>query len=411
MNGYFVFILAVLVCSFLLDTILRIFNLRSLSPELPAEFQGLYDVGRYERSQQYLRESARFGCVESTVELSATIAFILAGGFNRIDLAARSLGSGEIVTGLVFTGMLLMVADLLNLPFSAYATFVIEERYGFNKTTATTFIADHLKGWLLIAGIGGPVLAVLLWFFQAAGQGAWLYCWLAVSVFQIFMLFIVPVVIMPIFNKFTPLPDGELKTAIEDYAGGQKFALKGIYTMDGSRRSTKSNAFFTGMGRFRRIVLFDTLIAGHTVSELVAVLAHEIGHYKKGHVLQHLGMSLITSGIMFYVLSFFIGNQGLSAAFRMEHVSTYATLCFFAFLYAPIDMLIGIGNNVLSRKHEFEADHFAAKTCGGGSDLTGALKKLSVDNLSNLTPHPAMVFFKYSHPPVLERIKRLQQSC
>ncbi len=411
MNAYLVFIIAVLVGSFVLDTILDLLNVRSLSPELPAEFQGLYDADRYGRSQQYLRETTRFGCVERAVQLAATMAFIFVGGFNWIDLAARSLGGPEIVTGLVFTGMLLMATELMALPFSVYGTFVIEERFGFNKTTAGTFILDRLKGWLLIAAIGAPVMALVLWFFQAAGSLAWMYCWLAVTAVQVFMLFIAPVVIMPLFNTFTPLSDGELKTAIEAYAGRQQLALKGIFTMDGSRRSTKSNAFFTGMGRYRRIVLFDTLIAGHTTAELVAVLAHEVGHLKKGHILKHLAMSILTSGIMFYLLSFFLGNEGLSRAFFMDHVSIYATLCFFAFLYIPLEMLLSTAGHVISRKHEFEADRFAAKTTGDGSNLAGALKKLSIDNLSNLTPHRAMVFFKYSHPPVLERIRRLGQAC
>lgn len=409
MNGYLIFILAVLAGSFLLDLVLDLLNLRSLSPELPAEFQGLYDADRYARSQQYLRDTTRFGCVENSVQLAAIIAFICAGGFNWVDHAARGLGAPEIVTGLVFTGMLLMAAELLAVPFAACGTFVIEERYGFNKTTAGTFILDRLKGWLLIVVFGAPVMALVLWFFQTAGSLAWLYCWLAVTAVQVFMLFIAPVVIMPLFNTFTPLPDGELKDAIVAYANSQQLALKGIYTMDGSRRSTKSNAFFTGMGRYRRIVLFDTLIARHSPAELVAVLAHEAGHLKKGHILKRLAMSIVSSGIMFYLLSFFLENEGLSRAFAMDHVSVYATLCFFAFLYTPLDMFLSTVGHVISRKHEFAADRYSAKTTGGGRNLIGALKKLSIDNLSNLTPHPAMVFFKYSHPPVLERIMRLRQ--
>ena len=410
MNGYLVFILAVLVGSYLLDMVIHYLNLRWLSPQLPEEFQGCCDAGHYERSQRYLCESTRFGFVVKTVFVILTAAFILIGGFNLADRAARWFGCGGIVTGLVFTGMLLLLSDMLHIPFSMYSTFVIESRYGFNRTSVATFIADHLKGWFLSFFIGAPVLAVALWLFLQAGHWAWLYCWAAVTVFQIFVLFIAPIVIMPIFNKFTPLPEGALKAAIEDYAAQQRFRLQGIYTMDGSRRSTKSNAFFTGIGRFRRIVLFDTLIEKHTIEELVAVLAHEVGHYKKGHIIKRLALSIFTSGIMFYALSFFLANQNLSAAFGMENVSLYATLVFFAFIYTPVELIISIGTNSVSRSHEFEADCFAAQTCKGSRGLISALKKMSIDNLANLTPHPAMVFFQYSHPPVVDRIRMLGQS-
>lgn len=408
MNGYLVFILSVLVGTYLVDIVVNILNLRALSPQLPEEFQGWYGAGRYASSQQYLRDSTRFGFVSDTFFLLLTIAFIVLGGFNQVDLAARSFGFAEIATGLLFSGILLLAADLLHLPFSAYGTFVIEQRYGFNKTTVKTFFADHTKGLLLGAAIGAPVLALVLWFFQAVGPRAWLWCWAAVTFIQIFIIFIAPVVIMPLFNKFTPLPEGELKAAIEAYAAAQSFRLKGIYTMDGSRRSTKSNAFLTGFGRLRRIVLFDTLIEKHTAGEVVAVLAHEVGHWKKGHIIQHLAVSIAASGIMFYILSLFMNNRQLSEAFGMEHTSMYATLFFFAFLYAPLELILGTLANLISRRHEFEADAYASCTHMCGADLVFALKRLCIDNLSNLTPHPAMVFLEYSHPPVLERIRRLR---
>ena len=409
MNGYLIFIFAVLILSWLLDLVIETLNLTALKPDLPAEFQGACDARKYVKSQQYLRDSTWFGCITDSFFMALTVAFILLGGFNLVDLIARSAGFGEILTGLCFASILLLASDIIHIPFSAYATFVIEERYGFNKTTLKIFIIDHLKGWLLAAAIGGPVLALVLWFFQKTGPCAWLWCWGALTVIQIVLMFIAPAVIMPLFNKFTPLEDGELKSAIEGYAQGQHFSLKGIFTMDGSRRSTKSNAFFTGFGRFRRIVLFDTLIEKHSVDELVAVLAHEVGHYKKRHIIRLLSMSIVTSGIMFFILSLFLNNPSLSAAFGMEHTSIYATLFFFAFLYAPIEILLGIGVNMLSRRHEFEADTFAARTFKGSEPLITALKKLSVDNLSNLTPHPAKVFLQYSHPPVLARIQSLRR--
>jgi len=249
----------------------------------------------------------------------------------------------------------------------------------------------------------------VLWFFQRCGSTAWIYCWLAVTLLQLFLLFIAPVAIMPLFNKFTPLAPGALRAAIETYAAGQRFAMQGVFTMDGSRRSTKSNAFFTGFGKFRRIVLFDTLIQKHTVEELVSVLAHEIGHYRKRHILQMVLFSLANTAIMFFILSRFLGNRELFAAFGMEQVSIYASLVFFGFLYTPINMLVSILGNVVSRRNEYQADAFAATTYEKPQALIDALKKLSVDNLSNLTPHPFAVFVHYSHPPVLQRIEAIRR--
>jgi STE24 endopeptidase len=411
MNNYLIFILAVLILSWLLALVIEQLNLSSLSPDLPAEFQGWYDAEKYASSQQYLRDTTRFGCIADTFFMALSMAFILLGGFNLVDRIARSAGFGEIPTGLCFASILLMASDIIHIPISAYVTFVIEERYGFNKTTLKVFIIDHLKGWLLAAAIGGPLLALVLWFFQKAGPCAWVWCWGALTVSQIVLMFLAPAVIMPLFNRFTPLVDGELKSAIQRYASEQHFRLQGIFTMDGTRRSTKSNAFFTGFGRFRRIVLFDTIIEKHSVDELVAILAHEVGHYKMKHTICFLAMSISMSGIMFFILSLFLNNSSLSAAFQMEYTSLYATLFFFAFLYAPIDLLLGIGANMLSRRHEFAADVFASRTVKYSSPLITALKKLSVDNLSNLTPHPAKVFLQYSHPPVLARIQRLRRSA
>ncbi len=296
----------------------------------------------------------------------------------------------------------------MSLPFSVYSTFVIEEKYGFNKTTPKTFVLDILKGWLLGVVIGAPVFSAVLWFFGQTGPMAWAYCWGALTVIQIFLMFIAPVVIMPIFNKFIPLEDRELKEAIEEYAKKQDFKMKGVFSMDGSKRSTKSNAFFTGFGRFRRIVLFDTLISKHTTEELVSILAHEMGHYKKKHILKSMIISILSTGLMFYILSIFMNNSGLFMAFQMEHVSIYASLFFFGFLYAPIEMVLSIFGNMLSRRHEYEADAWAVRTYRRPQSMIAALKKLSVDNLSNLTPHPLKVFLSYSHPPVLERIRAIQ---
>jgi STE24 endopeptidase len=286
---------------------------------------------------------------------------------------------------------------------------VIEAKYGFNKTTVTTFITDIIKVCLISVVLGGPLLCLVLWFFEKAGPLAWLYCWGALCVFQVFLLFVAPVIIMPLFNKFTSMADGELKDGISTYAQEQNFKINGVFTMDGSKRSSKSNAFFSGIGRFRRVVLFDTLIEKHSLQELLAIVAHEIGHYKKKHILKHLCISLATSALMFAILSVFMENPRLFAAFKMDHVSIYASLVFFGFLYAPLDMLLSIGGNALSRRNEYEADRFAADTSGMPEAMINALKKLSIDNLSNLTPHPLKVALSYSHPPVLARIQALRR--
>ena len=406
---FLIIILTILIGEYLLNLIVDTKNVRYLKTDLPEEFSGYYDREKYRKSQEYLKENTRFGLITDSIATPVTIAFILLGGFNLVDQFARSFHLGMIPTGLIFAGVLMLGSQLMAIPFSIYSTFVIEEKYGFNKTTPRTFVLDILKAWVLTAVIGGILFSAVLWFFKEAGPWAWAYCWIAVTLFQIFLLFVAPVVIMPIFNKFTPLEDGELRAAIEEYAKKQDFKLKGVFTMDGSRRSTKSNAFFTGFGRFRRIVLFDTLIEKQTADELVSVLAHEMGHYKKKHILKSIVISILTTGLMFYILSIFMNNRELFAAFRMQHISIYASLFFFGFLYAPIEIVLSIFGNILSRRHEYEADGYAVATYRKPQSMITALKKLSVDNLSNLTPHPLKVFLTYSHPPVLERIRAIRR--
>ena len=408
-NLYLVAILAILVGHYLLEWIVESLNLGSASPALPQEFAGFYDAERYRKSQDYLKENTYFDLLTSGISTAALLIFIMLGGFNCLDRFGRSFGFGEIRTGLIFAGSLLLLAELLRLPASAYHTFIIEEKYGFNKTTPRTFVLDTLKSWLLAGLVGGAILAGILWFFGRFGTLAWLYSWGAVTGLQIFLLFLAPVVIMPLFNKFVPLEEGELKKAIENYVRQQDFKMKGLFRMDGSKRSTKSNAFFTGFGRFRRIVLFDTLIARHSVDELVAVLAHEMGHYKKKHILKQVLISTLNLGLMLFILSLFINNRQLFLAFGMEKTSIYASLFFFGILYTPISTVVSIAGNILSRKYEYESDAYAVTTLGKPDAMISALKKLSVDNLSNLTPHRLKVFLEYSHPPVLERIKAIGQ--
>jgi len=298
--------------------------------------------------------------------------------------------------------------QLVSLPFSIYSTFVIEEKFGFNKTTVKTFIIDIIKGLLLLTFIGGSVLALILYIFSELGELSWLYAWGAVILFTLVMQYIAPKWIMPLFNKFKPLEDGELKQGILEFADKVDFQLQDIFIMDGSKRSSKSNAFFTGFGKNKRIALFDTLVEKHTTGELVSVLAHEIGHYKRKHIFQGMLISILHTGVLFYLLSLFLYQEGLYFAFYMDSTPIYAGFLFFSLLYSPIETLLSVGMNILSRKNEFEADEFAVVGRANREDMISALKKLSKDNLSNLTPHKWYVFMNYSHPPVIDRIKAIR---
>ncbi len=407
-NGYLIFILALIFIGYAVDMIADALNAAQMTPELPEEFRGIYDSEKYGTAIRYQKDSFRFESMTKTFWLIAGTAFILAGGFQYADLFARSFGFSEIGTGLVFIGSLSLLRTFVGIPFSIYDTFVLEQKYGFNRTTPKVFVADFFKGLLLSALLGGPILAAVIWFFMKSGSSGWLYAWIAFTVIQLFLMFLAPAVIMPLFNKFDPLPDGELKEEIERFAQKQNFALQGIFKMDSSRRSTKSNAFFTGFGKLRRLVLFDTLIEKHSRDELVAVLAHEIGHFKKKHIQKMIMLSIITTGAMFYILGLFLNNSGLFSAFGVNHLSVYASLVFVAFLFSPIMRFLSVFTHQLSRKHEFEADQYAVETYGKSDELISALKKLSIDNMSNLTPHPFKVALDYTHPPILQRIQALR---
>ena len=414
MNTYLIVIISLLIISFLLDVVVDWLNVRAMNTQIPQEFDGFYDQEKYEKSQVYLRETTRYGMIKSCIVLPISIGFIVLGGFNWVDEVARSLGWGMIPTGLAFTGILILLTQLLSLPFSIYDTFVLEEKYGFNRTSPGTFMVDLIKGLVLTAAIGGPVLALLLWFFHATGPMGWLYSWGALLIIQLILLYVAPAYIMPLFNKFSPLDAGELKDSIQSYADKQGFSLEGIYTMDGSKRSSRSNAYFTGFGRMRRIVLFDTLIEKHSVAELVGVLAHEVGHYKLKHIHKGLVLSMLSTGLMLFFLSLVLRSTGLYEAFQVSTASIddvfpiYGGMVFFGYLYTPISLITGILFNLLSRKHEYEADAYAIETSGHREAFIEALKKLTVDNLGNLSPHPFKVWLEYSHPTVLQRIQAIR---
>jgi STE24 endopeptidase len=408
MNIFAIIIILALLLEFSLEIASNLLNLKALKTELPPVLQGIYPPGDYRKSQEYLRVTTRFGMLGSIFTLLLLLAFWFSGGFNWFDQVVRAWNFIPLVNGLLYIGILLLAYNLLKLPFSIYGTFVIEERFGFNRTTPSTFFLDEVKGFVLALLLGGPLLAGILALFQYVGVYAWLFCWAAVTIFSLAVQYLAPTWIMPLFNKFMPMEPGELKEAILSYARSVNFPIKNVYVMDGSKRSSKSNAFFTGFGRNKRIALFDTLIAQHTVPELVAVLAHEVGHYKKKHIFQGTIIGILHTGVLFFLLSVFLDSQGLYQAFYMKQASIYAGLLFFGLLYTPLEMVLSIVMQIVSRKNEYTADRFAVETIDEPHNLIGALKKLSAKNLSNLTPHPFYVFLNYSHPPLMQRIQAIE---
>jgi STE24 endopeptidase len=409
MNVYAFIISLVLVFEFLIDLIADLLNIRSLKLPIPSELQGVYDSEAYRKSQEYTRANTRFSNITGTFHLVILLIFWFLGGFNLLDQVVRSWGLITPVAGVLYLGIIMFAYSLLTLPFEIYDTFVIEERFGFNKTTPRTFIMDHLKALGLSIILGVPLTLGIISLFEYAGEYAWVFCWILVTIISLVVEFIFPTWILPLFNKFIPIEEGELKTAIMNYANSVKFSIKNVFVMDGSKRSTKSNAFFTGFGNNKRIALFDTFINKHTIPEIVAVLAHEIGHYKKKHIPQGMIIGILHTGAVLFLLSIFLRAQGLYDAFFMQQQSIYAGFLFFGLLYTPIEMLLSIGMNMLSRKNEYEADKYAATTVKQPQVMIDALKKLSSHNLSNLTPHSFYTFMHYSHPALLQRIRAIQE--
>jgi len=404
----FVIILTVIIFDYLLEQFLDFLNARYWSDKLPDELTGIYDAEKYKKSQEYAKAKRKISTLLSTFSTVLIIGLFYWKGFVILDDYLRNITQNQILLGLLFFGIIGFLADILSMPFDLYNTFVIEEKFGFNKTSVRTYINDKLKGWLLAAFLGGGLLALIIWIYTETTSYFWIFAWGVIGIFMIFMSMFYSVLIVPLFNKQVPLAEGELRTAIENFAVKAGFALDNIYVIDGSKRSSKANAYFSGFGPKKRIVLFDTLIQNHTVEELVAVLAHEIGHYKKKHTYLGLGISLVQTGFMFFILSLFIGNPLLSEALGSTNTSFHIGVIVFAILYSPVSLVLGLLTNHLSRKHEFEADRFAGEKYDADS-LGNALKKLSVNNLSNLKPHPIYTFFYYSHPPLLERLAALNK--
>jgi STE24 endopeptidase len=403
-------ILFFIIVVYFVETAADLLNVKNISNNIPSEFDRYFDKEKYSKTQEYLKANTKLSVISSTFFLTVQIIFIISSGFNYVNTIAVSFGFGTVLTGLIFVGIVFSAFEVLKIPFSAYSIFVIEENFGFNRMSVKTFISDLLKSWIITTAIGTIIFAAVLWLFVNVYRYAWLYAFAAIVIFKLFITFIAPVAIMPLFNKYIPLEEGELKNSIEEYAKKENFKMKGLFKMDGSKRSTKSNAFFTGFGKFRRIVLFDTLIQKHTVDELTSILAQDMGHFKLGHIVKHIIFSFVLSGIMLFIFSLLIDKAWLYNAFFMQTQPVYAGIIFFSFLYTPISLIISTIQSYFSRKHEYEADSYAITTYRKPQAMVNALKKLSVDNMSNLYPHKFKVFLEYSHPPILERIKAINRT-
>jgi STE24 endopeptidase len=383
-------------------------NVKYQKTAIPDELKEIYDEDKIRKAREYQIVNNRFEFLTSTFNFTFILLIILFGLFGWLYDSLNVYIKNSTLASLAFFGLLFIISDILNIPFSLYHTFIIEEKFGFNKTTIKTFFADKIKGYLLTAIIGGLVLFVLFLLIDKLGADFWIWFWIVITVFMICINMFYTSLIVPVFNKLKPLEQGALRSAIEEYSSKVEFPLTNIFVIDGSKRSSKANAFFSGIGSKKKIVLYDTLINNHTIMELVAILAHEVGHFKKKHIIQGLILSVFQTGIILFILSLLILNSDLSAALGAKGPSIPLNLLTFGILFTPISHVIGIGMNIILRKNEYEADRYSAETCNS-KDLQEALKKLSVNNLSNPTPHPAYVFMHYSHPPLVERLRSLRR--
>lgn len=404
----FYILIGIIVIKFLIDTVINAMNAKHFNDSVPQELDDLFDKDEYLKSQNYKRINYRFSLITSSFSVVVLLLFFAFDGFAFVDNLVRSFTSGPIKITLIFFGIIYIANELVSIPFSYYGTFVIEEKFGFNRSTLKTFVFDKIKGWFLMLLIGGSLLAFIAWIYGITKEHFWLYAWGVLGVFSIFMNMFYAKLIVPLFNKQTALDDGSLKNAIEKYARKIGFKIDNIFVIDGSKRSTKANAYFSGFGAQKRITLYDTLIKDMEEPEIVAVLAHEVGHYKKRHVIYNLILSLLITGFTLYIFSLLAGNQLLSEALNVSESSLHIGLIAFAILYAPISEITGFFMNSISRKFEYQADNYA-KTTFSGQHLISALKKLSKKNLSNLTPHWLYVKIHYSHPPLAARIKNLKK--
>ena len=401
-----ILVLGILIFDFFLDLLLSFLNGKSSKKPIPEELNGVYDDEKYQKSQYYQNTTGRFSKISGALSLIVMIVAIGLGWFGLLDGWARSFSPLAPVTPLIFFGVLFVISDVMGIPFSLYQNFVIEARFGFNKMTLKTFFVDKVKGYLLTALLGGGLLVVFVLMIEVIGADFWWYFWIVITVFLLALNMLYTSLLLPLFNKLVPLEEGELKKSIADFAEKVSFPLTQVFVIDGSKRSSKGNAFFSGLGKKKKVVLYDTLIAKHSVDELTAVFAHEVGHYKKNHIYIGTFMSIVQTGLMLFLLSKMILNTEVSFAMGGEVTAIHLNMLAFGILYSPVSRILGIIMNLISRKHEYEADAYAA-THFAAQPLIDGLKKMSGDHLSNLTPHPANVFINYSHPTVLQRIRAM----
>lgn len=397
----------IVVVAFILEVVLDHLNQSTARQPLDSKIAHLYNQAEREKSIDYSAEKTRFALYSSTFSTSILILALANGWFAAVDNFVRDKFSNEILISLGFVALLSLISWWLNLPFQLYSIFKIEAKYGFNKTTFKTFVLDSTKGALIATLIGGLMLTVVLWLYQRLDGGFWVAAWAVLSAFSLFMFMFGTKLILPLFNKLNPLPVGELRQEIEKYAQSQGYSIGNLYVMDGSKRSTKANAFFSGLGRSKTIVLFDTLIDKLSTKEIVAVLAHEIGHYKKRHTLSMFIFSLMQSFAIFGLLGWLLSYPELSTALGTESPSFHLSALAFFILFTPLTMILGLINNSWSRHNEFEADTFAKQTYEV-APMRSALEKISTDSLANLSPHPLYVAFNYTHPTLLQRINNIE---
>ncbi|MBS2211342.1 M48 family metallopeptidase [Carboxylicivirga mesophila] len=404
----FYIIIGIVSAQFIFEQWLDYLNHKHVSAVIPKELEGIYNEEQYAKQQNYKKANYSFGLISDVLSFIVMLAMLFLGGFALIHRWVEALSDSVIMQSLLFFAIIGLGSSIISLPFSIYGTFVIEERFGFNKTTPITFVLDLIKSMLLSVAIGGPLMALVIWLYTIAGDSFWLYAWMVISGFTVFMTMFYTSVILPLFNKQTPLEAGELREAIEAFSNKAGFKLDNIFVMDGSKRSTKANAFFSGLGSRKRIVLYDTLINDLSTEEIVAVLAHEVGHYKLKHTLWGTIIGVLQMGIILFVFGLVVGNPLLSQALGVTEPNFHMGLLVFGILYTPVSFLTGIIMSVLSRKNEYAADAFA-NSFGLGKALINGLKTISSNALSNLTPHRLYVFFHYSHPPLLQRIRAINE--
>jgi len=400
-------IIFILIANFIIDKIIDHLNATHFDHKIPEGLEGVYDEEEYKKSQGYKKTNYKFGIITSTFSIVLTLGFLLLDGFEYVDIFARSYTENSILVALIFFGVIMLGSDLLTTPFSWYQTFVIEEKFGFNKTTKKTFIADKFKGLIMTGILGGGILSLIIWFYELSGKNFWVYAWGTVAIFSVLANLLYSRWIVPLFNKQTPLEEGDLKNSIESYATKVGFKLKNIFIINGSKRSTKANAYFSGFGNEKRVTLYDTLVNDLDHDEIVAVFAHEVGHYKRKHIIFNMISSILLTGLTLFILSLFINTPALSQSIGVETPSFHIGLIAFGILYSPISEVTGLFMNYFSRKFEYQADAYAKETFAA-LPLISSLKKLSKNSLSNLTPHPLYVFIHYSHPTLFQRIKELK---